>query len=300
MSSGICIMQTCTAMQLPTSRLGQNKRHCQFENAWILWDAFTNKPLNILQFFFYMCAWSPHLRLMLFCSANWIPLTISGSSGTMANSVTPMKYCKSKKPWRSSAYNPPHAVSWKCSPGIKTPFYNSYTSNFAHLGDGISQKGFDVFGAKVGAAGHQRCGGDQHRESPPTGPVNYMVTWEKRQLLSSLCVSNRSHIPSSAISRLDMHLRLYLPYRACTARLFKHATGSHCRGSSCRFTQNVNPEHAPVESPWRVAAMPALIHKLASRGWPVVTSPVGWAVLVPAWAYWPCAWPAWPSLMWMS
>lgn len=88
--------------------------------SWILWDAFTNKPLNTLQFFFYMCAWSPHLRLMLFCSANRIPLTISGSSGTMANSVTPRKYCKRKKTWRSSAYNPQRAVSWKCSPGFKT------------------------------------------------------------------------------------------------------------------------------------------------------------------------------------
>lgn len=182
MSSGICIMQTCTAMQLPTSRLGQNKRHCQFENAWIPRDAFTNKPLNILQFFFCTCAWSPHLRLMLFCSANWIPLTISGSSGTMANSVTPMKYCKNKKPWRSSAYHLQHAVSWKCSPG-----FNSYESYFAHLGDGITEKGFDVFGAQVGAAGHQHCGGDQHRESPPAGPVNYMVTWEKRHNFWAVC-----------------------------------------------------------------------------------------------------------------
>lgn len=79
-----------------------------------------------------------------------------------------------------------------------------------------------------------------------------------------------------------MHLRLYLPYRACTVRLFKHAAGSHCSGSSCCFTQNVNPEHAPVESPWLVATMPALIQELAARGWPVVTSPVGWAVLEPA------------------
>lgn len=38
-----------------------------------------------------------NLRLMLFCSANWIPLTISGSSGTMASTVTLMKYCTKYK-----------------------------------------------------------------------------------------------------------------------------------------------------------------------------------------------------------
>lgn len=40
------------------------------------------------------CAVFSNLKLMLFCRANWTPLTISGSSGTMANTVTPMKYCR--------------------------------------------------------------------------------------------------------------------------------------------------------------------------------------------------------------
>lgn len=35
-----------------------------------------------------------HLKLRLFCRANWMPLTISGSSGTIASTVTPMKYCR--------------------------------------------------------------------------------------------------------------------------------------------------------------------------------------------------------------
>lgn len=33
---------------------------------------------------------------MLFWSANWMPLTISGISGTMARTVTPIKYWRSK------------------------------------------------------------------------------------------------------------------------------------------------------------------------------------------------------------
>jgi hypothetical protein len=37
-----------------------------------------------------------YLRLMLFCRANWIPLKISGISGTIANTVTPMKYCRNE------------------------------------------------------------------------------------------------------------------------------------------------------------------------------------------------------------
>lgn len=64
--------------------------------------------------------------------------------------------------------------------------------------------------------------------------------------------------------------------------------------------QNKNPEHTPVENPWLEATRLALIHKLAARGWAVVTSPVGWAAPVSTWLYWPCVWPVWPSLMWMS
>ena len=34
---------------------------------------------------------------MLFWRANWIPFTISGISGTMARTVTPMKYCRRRE-----------------------------------------------------------------------------------------------------------------------------------------------------------------------------------------------------------
>lgn len=54
-----------------------------------------------------------NLRLILFCSANWIPFTISGSSGTMANTVTPIKYWKTRKgisaPENTPSQNNDHA-----------------------------------------------------------------------------------------------------------------------------------------------------------------------------------------------
>lgn len=85
MRRGIWIMQTCTAMQLPTSRL-RIKKKSQICFDLYLWDSFlTYKMCNV------------YLRLMLFCTANWIPLTISGSSGTIANSVTPIKYWNTHK-----------------------------------------------------------------------------------------------------------------------------------------------------------------------------------------------------------
>lgn len=78
MRRGIWIMQTCTARQLPTSRL----------RGWKISNLLQSLPQK--KFTYKMC--SVYLRLMLFCTANWIPLTISGSSGIIANSVTPIKY----------------------------------------------------------------------------------------------------------------------------------------------------------------------------------------------------------------
>lgn len=55
------------------------------------------------------------------------------------------------------------------------------TKSFEYLGDGgVFQNWLDVLSAEISAAGHQHCGNNQHSKSPPTGPVDYMMTcWEE-------------------------------------------------------------------------------------------------------------------------
>lgn len=60
MSSGICIMQTCTAMQLPTSRLGEKTKGTV--NGSILQD------INFLPFLLFVCIISiPQADVVLQC-----------------------------------------------------------------------------------------------------------------------------------------------------------------------------------------------------------------------------------------
>lgn len=81
---------------------------------------------------------------MLFWRANWMPLTISGISGTIARTVTPMKYCGEKKTLPSASLERETGLSRnrpRVSSGARPD-----------LGDaGLVQDGLDVLSDQVGA-----------------------------------------------------------------------------------------------------------------------------------------------------
>lgn len=97
-------MQTWTAIQIPTSRLQ--------------WQTAVNENNET---FSQMTQeeWTINLKLMLFWSANWMPLTISGISGTMARTVTPIKYwrikCECKHYFRNKRRSSCQGNVWLCA-----------------------------------------------------------------------------------------------------------------------------------------------------------------------------------------
>lgn len=157
-----------------------------------------------------------HLKLRLFCRANWMPLTISGSSGTIASTVTPMKYCRKKKevsvhaqiltisePWAAtspqrmehlSIFPPPQILGLTAGSWAGGTIYSPQSHPkearhlpHAHLGDGgVGEDGADVLRGQVGAGRHAEGGEQEDDQSPPAGPVDHGAVvvaghWGKRR-----------------------------------------------------------------------------------------------------------------------
>lgn len=109
---------------------------------------------------------------MLFWRANWIPLTISGISGTMATSVTPMKYCRGEDEcYQLEDRVRSHSLSVLWSD--ERPYLRDV---------GLVQYGLDVLGGQVSTGRHKHGGYDEDNQRPPPWPVDHRTVlsshWE--------------------------------------------------------------------------------------------------------------------------
>lgn len=164
-----------------------------------------------------------------------MPLTISGSSGTMANTVTPMKYCRKKKgsvhgliliiPKPYATTSPQHvehlsifspnligilglvAGSWAggtiCNPQSHPNQARHHPH--AHLGDGgVGEDGADVLRGQVGAGRHAEGGEQEDDQCPPAGPVNHSAVVVTRHWGEE---KNKKNTGLDTLERLESHPR---------------------------------------------------------------------------------------------
>lgn len=159
MRRGIWIMQTCTARQLPTSRLRIEK---------------SQTCLN------------PYYRNIIFNVQN--VLCLPQTDVVLHRKLDPVHYLR--KLWyhcqQCDANKVLHNAHNHCH--IETTFLQILYPTLGHcryLGDGgVGQQGLDVLREEISTAGHQDCGNYQHHQSPPAGPVDYVMTCGDSQLLT--------------------------------------------------------------------------------------------------------------------
>lgn len=146
---------------------------------------------------------------MLFWSANWMPFTISGISGTMARTVTPMKYWRSKcertllqetkQRKRSSEGHVRLRGGWRVLRWVACPDLRDV---------GLVQQGLDVLRDKISTSRRQCGGHDEDDQRPPPGPVDH-----GSMVLAHHCghSESQSHVAASGEAALQSGYFLLLP-----------------------------------------------------------------------------------------
>lgn len=133
---------------------------------------------------------------MLFWSANWMPLTISGISGTMARTVTPIKY------WRSKCERTLLSHLRSCEGhvwlrgGVPCDWWRVlWLVACPDLRDvGLVQQGLDVLRDKISTSRRQCGGHDEDDQRPPPGPVDHRSMVVVRHCRHS---ESQSHVAAS-------------------------------------------------------------------------------------------------------